>query len=75
MVLSRYLVGAKIPAAEDGDADHVPGPGDGACDRVTEEMEGIRGREATVRAVHQVRGHRLGVQCVHLLYPSNFVKA
>lgn len=75
MVLSLYLVGTEIPAAEDGDAHHVPGPRDGASDRVTQEMEGIGGREAAVRAVQQVRGHRLGVQGVHLLYPSNFVKA
>lgn len=73
--MSRYLVRAEIPAAEDGDAHHVPGPRDGTCDRVTEEMEGVGGREAAVRAVQQVRGHRLGVQGVHLLYPSNFVKA
>lgn len=73
--MSRYLVRAEIPAAEDGDSNHVPGPRDGTCDRVTEEMEGIGGREAAVRAVQQVRGHRLGIQGVHLLYPSNFVKA
>ena len=70
----QYLVRAEVPAAENGDPHHVPGPRDGAGDRVTEEVEGIRGGKPAVRAVQQLGGHGPGVQRVHLLYPANLVE-
>ena len=70
----QYLVRAEVPAAENGDPQHVPGPRDGAGDRVTEQVEGVRGGYPAVRAVQQLGGHGPGVQRVHLLYPANLVE-